>query len=170
MRHLLKQFAQREAHPVVQFLKYSIAGGVATAVDVLIFYVLSWKVLPALQADDGLVRLLRDWCGLDLAILPVAEAVRARHFVINRVITYFFSNLTAYFINFYWVFTPGRHRRHVEVLLFYAVSLTSLAVGTTLGWAMIHFFGLSTTTSYLGNLVASLAINYVCRKYLVFKG
>ena len=30
MKHILKQFFQREAHPIIQFIKYGIAGGLAT--------------------------------------------------------------------------------------------------------------------------------------------
>jgi putative flippase GtrA len=58
MKRILKQFFQREAHPVVQFIKYGLAGGLATVVDVLVFYFLSWKVFPALTADDAVVKLL----------------------------------------------------------------------------------------------------------------
>lgn len=164
IKALFRQFTQREAHPLVQFVKYGIAGGIATLVDMAIFYFLSWQVLQALNADDIVVRLLH------LDVPAIDNALRSRNFVINSGIAFIFSNLTAYFINFHWVFHPGRHSRHVEVALFYAVSLVSVFIGVGLGWGMIHFFQLSTTSSFLGKMFASLMINYVCRKYIIFKG
>lgn len=163
MKSILKQFTQREAHPLIQFIKYGICGVAATAVDVLFFYALSWKVFQALSPDDMVVRVL----GLEAPAID--EAVRSRHFVINSALAFVFSNLTAYLLNFFWVFHPGRHKRHVEIALFYLVSITSIALGTGLGWAMISFLGLTTTASYLGKLIASLMINFAGRKFLVFE-
>jgi putative flippase GtrA len=164
MKHLLKQFLQRDAHPAIQFIKYGIAGGLATAVDVVLFYFLAWKVIPALGDDDIVVRLL------GITVTAIDEAVRSRNYLINKCITFMFSNLTAYLVNIFWVFKPGRHKRWVEVSLFYVVSIVSFAIGTALGWVMIAVFGLSTTFAYVANLVASVMINYVCRKFIIFKG
>ncbi|MFA6030470.1 MAG: GtrA family protein [Elusimicrobiota bacterium] len=164
MKRILVQFTRRDAHPVVQFVKYAIAGGVATAVDVLVFYLCAIVLLPALTPDDPVARLL----GLQLA--PLLESVRSDHYVWDKVIAFLFSNLTAYVANVLWVFTPGRHSRVLEFTLFFLVSATSFVLGTALGWVLISGLGLPTTYAYLANGVASLAINYVCRKYVVFKG
>lgn len=164
MKHILKQFLQREAHPFIQFIKYGIAGCIATAVDVLVFYTLSWKVIPALRPDDPVVQLL------GLSVTAIDEVVRSQHYIINRAITFLFSNLTAYLVNVAWVFKPGRHKWWLEFTLFYVVSIVSFAIGTFVGWLIIRAFGLSTTVAYLANMIASLMINYVCRKYFVFKG
>jgi putative flippase GtrA len=164
MKHILKQFFQREAHPVVQFIKYGIAGGLATAVDISVFYFLSWKVFPALTADDAVVRML----GIPITLID--ELTRSHHYLLNKTITFFFSNLTAYIVNILWVFHPGRHKKWVEFVLFYAVSIVSFVLGTFLGWFVITFFGMTTTAAYVANLFASLMINYACRKYWVFKG
>lgn len=166
MKHILKQFAQRDAHPIIQFIKYAIAGGIATVVDVSVFYFLSWKIFPALRPDDPVAQLLTK---IGLAITPIAEALRGRHYVINRCITFLFSNFAAYIVNIYWVFEPGRHSKWVEITLFYIVSLTSYTIGVFVGWFIIKVWGLETTYAYLANVVASLAINYVCRKYIIFK-
>ena len=164
MKHILKQFFQREAHPVVQFIKYGIAGGLATVVDVSVFYFLSWKVFPALTADDAAVKLL------GIPITLVDEVTRSHRYLLNKAITFIFSNLTAYIVNILWVFHPGRHKKWVEFALFYVVSIISFCVGTFLGWFVIAFFGMTTTAAYVANLFASLMINYACRKYWVFKG
>ncbi len=164
MKHILKQFLQRDAHPVVQFIKYGIAGVMATSVDVVAFYFLAWKVIPALGQDDVVVRLL------GITVTAIEEAVRSRNYLICKCITFMFANLTAYLVNIFWVFKPGRHKLWVELVLFYSVSIVSFAIGTALGWVMIARFGLSTTSAYASNLVASVMINYACRKYIIFKG
>ncbi len=163
MSNLIQQFLRRESHPVVQFIKYGLAGGLATAVDIVVFYALSWKVLPALTSDDQVVRLL------GIGIVPVTEALRLRNYVFNRTITFIFSNFTAYIANVLWVFTPGRHSRAKEIGLFYLVSGTSYLIGTGLSAFVIHR-GATTTTGYVLNMVCSLLINYVCRKFIIFKG
>ncbi len=164
MKHILRQFFQRDAHPIVQFIKYGIAGGIATVVDVGVFYFLSWKVFPALRPDDPLVQLF------GMSVTAIDEHVRSNHYIINKAITFLFSNFTAYIVNVLWVFHPGRHSRWMEILLFYAVSIVSFTLGTFLGWLCIAAFGWSTTLAYIMNMLASLMVNYVCRKYLVFKG
>jgi putative flippase GtrA len=163
MRNVLQQFLRREAHPLVQFIKYGMAGGLATVVDIVVFYALAWLVLPALTSDDQMVRLL------NLSITPVTEAVRLRNYVFDRTITFLFSNFAAYAANVLWVFTPGRHSRTKEIALFYLVSGTSYLIGTGLSSFLIAR-GATTTTGYLVNMVSSLLINYVCRKFIVFKG
>lgn len=164
MREHLKKFLSHDAHPVLQFIKYGMAGGLATVVDILVFYTLSWLILPALTANDSLVRLL------GLSITPVTERTRVVNYVINRTITFMFSNLTAYIANVLFVFKPGRHSRAKEIGLFYLVSGISYVIGTGLSALLIKIYGVTTTTAYLVNIFASLMINYVCRKFLIFKG
>ena len=53
---------------------------------------------------------------------------------------------------------------------FQVLAAVSFIAGTLLGWGLIRFFGLGTTEAYIANIVAAVLINYVCRKYLVFKG
>jgi putative flippase GtrA len=159
----IARFMSRDVHPAVQFIKYALAGGAATAVDVAAFYAAAILLMPALTPGDPAARLLR----LDLPV--IAESVRSSNYVFDRGFAFFFSNLTAYVLNMLWVFTPGRHSRFVEFWLFFAVSGASFISGTALGWFLIHTLGLPTTHAYAANVATSVAINYVCRKYLVFK-
>ncbi len=147
-----------------QFIKYSLAGALATAVDILIFYLVAITLLPSLNPGDPAARLL------GLRIAPIAESARSTHYVWGKVIAFMFSNLTAYLVNIRWVFTPGRHKRAVEIALFFAVSTTSFVLGTSLGWLLIRLAGLPTTHAYVANGLASLAINFAGRKFVVFKG
>ncbi|MBI5244492.1 MAG: GtrA family protein [Elusimicrobia bacterium] len=164
MKGILSRFAGRQAHPAIQFIKYAIAGALATVVDVAAFYAAAVMVLPALAPGDPVADLL------GLEVLPIAEALRSSRYVWDKAIAFIFSNLTAYVINILWVFTPGRHGKIVEIALFYAVSGASFAAGTGLGALLIRLTALPTTYAYLANAAASIAINYVCRKYVVFKG
>lgn len=164
MEEFLQQFLQREATPLIQFIKYAISGGVATGVDILIFYLVAWKLIPALREDDPIVTRLR------LKVKAVTEEQRSRRFIYVTLIAFFFSNMTAYLLNIFWVFEAGRHVWYVELLLFYAVSGASIFIGTAIGWVMIKWFHLSTTASYASKMIASLLINFVCRKFFVFKG
>jgi putative flippase GtrA len=162
-RRLGERCLRPDARPLIQFAKYAACGVLATAVDVLVFYLAAMALLPALTPGDPAVRLL----GWHAAAIP--ENVRSVHYVWDKVIAFLFSNLTAYVANVRWVFTGGRHRRIVEFALFFAVSAASFALGTALGWALIHWTGLPTTYAYAANAAASLAINFAARKFIVFK-
>ena len=164
MSGLWAEFAGREAGPVVQFIKYALCGGLATAVDMAVFFFMAWRILPGLRETDPLV------VRLHLRVRPVDESLRAFRFLVNTAVAFVFSNLTAYALNAAWVFTPGRHGRGVEMALFFAVSAASVAIGAAVGWALIRWAGWSTSISYGSKLVASLLVNYAGRKWFVFLG
>jgi putative flippase GtrA len=164
MHSLWKQFTGQEHTPVVQFIKYGLCGGLATGVHIGLFYISALKVLPALSAEDPVAQAL-GW-----TVGPVSDAIRARNSMIDNGIAFLFSNLTAYLLNILWVFKAGRHHWAVEIGLFYLVSGTSLVIGSSLmGW-LIHSFGMLTTLAFGANIVTSLLINFVLRKYVIFKG
>lgn len=162
MKKHIQSFLSEKDNHFVQFIKYGICGGIATGVDMVGFFLLAWFLFPALTQDDLLVRLL------NLSPEPITEALRSRNFVIDSVICFIFSNFTAYILNLLFVFKSGRHQRHVEIALFYAVSIVSLLVATFAGWVLIRVFGLSTTWSYVAKMVAALMINYAGRKIFIF--
>ncbi len=152
------------APAVIQFVKYALGGVAATSVDIAVFYFLSWLVIPALRENDPMVRLLR------LRVRPVSEAARPRRFIINTALAFCVSNFVAYLINILWVFKAGKYAWYVELAMFYAVSGISLFIGTFLGWLLIKRLHFSTTFSYVTKMISSLLINFVCRKFIIFKG
>jgi putative flippase GtrA len=164
MKKHIHFFLTNKEHPVLQFIKYGMCGGLATVVDMVVFFLFAWFVFPALTHEDLLVQLL------NLSPEPITEAVRSRNFVIDSLICFIFSNLTAYILNLLFVFKGGKHKRHVEVALFYAVSIVSLILATFVGWLLISVFGLSTTWSYVAKMIAALLINYAGRKFFIFHG
>lgn len=159
---------RRDVHPVIQFIKYGIAGGIATGVHIVCFFAASLWLFPALLPDVQPDAFLVNVFNVDMPTLE--EVVRRRNFMINNGLAFILSNLTAYLINFHWVFHPGRHRRHIEVGLFFIVSGVSLVLGVQFGVLLMKYFDMTTTFSQVGNIAASILINYVCRKYIVFKG
>lgn len=150
--------------PLVQFLKYAIAGVIANVVHIIVFHLGAWKLFPALQDGDLAVKLLK---------LPISKndnATRSRNSMISNAIAFVFANFVAYVINVYWVFEPGRYSWIVEISLFYLVSGTSVALGTVLMGLLIRRYGILTTYAFVTNIVTALMINYAMRKFFIFKG
>jgi putative flippase GtrA len=159
-----KTHLSHDAHPAVQFVKYAICGGIATATNIVIFFLLGWRLLPCLKPDEFLVRLLH------LQVPVIDDAARWKHAVAANTVAFVFSNLVAYLLNIRFVFKAGRHHRLVELGLFYAVSGVSFVVGTSLmGW-LIGQFGVGATVAFGSNIVVALLINYAMRKFVIFKG
>lgn len=163
MRHIFQQFLQREANPQIQFIKYAIAGAIATVVDMVTFSLCAWLVLPALSESEWIVKLFH------IQVPQISDQLRSWHFAGDMAIAFLFSNTTAYLIDVAWVFHPGRHSRLMEFTLFFGVSLTSSVIGTGLGWALIRWFGMGAAAAYIAKALASLAINYAGRKFFVFQ-
>jgi putative flippase GtrA len=164
MRNLLNQFTGRQHTPLVQFIKYAIAGAIATVVHITLFYFGALVLMPALTPADPVAKLLHLHVGL------VSDAVRTRNSIIDNGVAFLFSNLTAYLINIFWVFESGRHNRVHEILYFYLVSGISVFIGSSIMGFLIHHFGIMTTIAFGANVVVSLLINYALRKYFIFKG
>jgi putative flippase GtrA len=150
--------------PVIQFVKYALCGGFATAVDIAVFFTMAWVVLPALREDDPLAR----WIGG--RIRPVDERRRPTRFLVNTLAAFAVSNLVAYVLNVAWVFEPGRHSRWMEIALFLSVSGVSVGVGAAVGWALIRWLRWSTTFSYAARILSALLLNFAGRKWFVFQG
>lgn len=179
MKHILLQFKGNENHtPFIQFVKYGIAGVIATTVHIALFYWMALNVLPALDPGEvqKVVNFLPDLHHyplinslLNLDLPTVSQGVRARNAMIDNTVAFLFSNLTAYGINIIWVFERGRHHPALEFIFFYAVSGVSILIGTSLMGFMIHRFGIDTSLAFGANVVVSLVINFFLRKYVIFK-
>ena len=160
----LSDFLSHDASPLAQFIKYALAGGVATATHILTFFLIGFFLFPCVNKDDILVRLFR------LRAPEVDEAKRARYAVFSNICAFFVSNTVCYIINRLYVFQPGRHSIVVEFILFLAVSAVSMAIGTTVMGELIKRLRVQTTYAFGANILSSLAINYVLRKFFVFNG
>lgn len=151
-----------------QFVKYAIVGAIATAVNAAVFFVAAYTLFPCLTADDKVVTLLSKFVEFELP--EMSDAVRSINALVCNAIAFVFSNTVCYLLNRLFVFKPGRHGVAVEALLFFAVSGLSFAAGSAGQTALIAWAGLSTSIAFAAFLVASLAFNFVLRKFVVFKG
>jgi putative flippase GtrA len=128
------------------------------------FFLVGFLLFPCVTPEDPLVKLF------GLHAPDVVDELRARYALYSNVVAFFVSNTVCYLANRWFVFKPGRHHVVIEFLLFLAVSAVSMAVGTTLMVVLIRRFGMQTTYAFGANILSSLAINYVMRKFFVFKG
>lgn len=167
MKKHIHFFLTDKDNPLLQFIKYGMCGGIATVVDMAVFFLFAWLVFPALTESDPFAKLLDifDW-----DIRMVSETVHLRNYWIDKVVCFIFSNLTAYVLNVLFVFKAGKHKRHHELMLFYAVSTVAFFLGTIAGDLLIRFCGFETTYSYGAAMVASVLVNYAGRKLFIFHG
>ena len=149
---------------IIQFIKYALAGGVAAVTHILVFHAVAWKLFPALQERDFVVRYL------DLDIGELDDTKRARNSMYSNVIAFLVSNMVAYILNIIWVFKAGKYNIFVEIILFYCVSGISMVLGTVLMGILIKRFGMLTTYAFFSNMVTAVMINYAVRKYFIFYG
>jgi putative flippase GtrA len=105
-----------------------------------------------------------------VSIRPLDDSTRSRNSMRGNALAFVVSNFVAYLINVYWVFVPGRHHWLAEIALFYIVSGVSLVLGTALMGFLIRRFGILTTYAFGSNIFTALMINYVMRKFFIFKG
>ena len=159
-----KTFISPGSGLAVQFVKYAICGGLATAVNIAIFFLLGWLLLPCLKPDEFLVRVLH------LRVQAIDNALRWQHAVVANTIAFLISNFAAYILNIRFVFQPGRHHWLLELGLFYAVSGVSFLIGTALMGCLIAQFGTTTALAFVSNMVVALLINFAMRKFVIFNG
>ena len=160
----IKKHLSHEAHPVVQFIKYGIVGGMSTAVHIVTFFICGWFLLPCLSQGDIVLKLF----GLTAPV--ISEATRAWHAGVCNAVAFVFSNVFCYILNRLVVFKPGRHHWVLEFLLFFGGSAVSMAIGTVIQTFLISHYGIQTTLAFGANIVCSLLINYAMRKFVIFKG
>jgi len=154
---------ERFSKIAVQYFKYSLMGGVAFLVHLFIFYLFSAFIFPALNPGDLVVRLI----GLPAALID--DMLRAKNSMINNLVAFLFSNMTAYLLNIRWVFKSGRHHRLLEIAFFYAVSGVSVGAGSVLMGFIINRYGTDTSLAFGANIITTGTINFLMRKFFIFK-
>jgi len=149
-----------------QLIKYALCGGVAVLVDVSVFYLLAWLVLPCLKSGDPVVKIL-EFLGFTVRTAEPDELIR--NFWIIKLICFIAANTTVYILNIIYVFERGRHRTHTEIMLFFSITLVIFLSGTWLGAFLIGPAGWHITYTYVFVLSLSVIANYLSRKFVVFK-
>ena len=147
-----------------QIFKYGVIGVLATAVNLVVAELCAAYVWPCLGPDDLFVK----YCGFASAAVP--DAARALLAVYCNLVGFFVANVLCWLLNRKFVFTPGRHGWLVEYALFLAGSGFAILCGSAGIWALVRYQGMQTTYSFVVNVMVSVAVNFVVRKFFVFKG
>ncbi len=153
---LFARLASRDAHPFVQLVKYGLCGIAATIAHQSIFFALSYTIIPA---GDGMM----------VDGLPITNETRYWNGVVNNAIAFFPVVVFVYALNVRWVFSPGRHSRTKEFLLFTGVAAIGNAAGIVGGPMLIKWFGIPTWMAQGTFVVTSFLVNFLCRKFLIFQ-
>jgi putative flippase GtrA len=162
----LHDYLSRKDCPYTQFAKYVLSGGVAVGVDVLLFYLMAWLVLPCLKPGDPVLQLIEMF---GFSVRPADPDTLVRNYWIIKVCCFIAANTAVYILNVLYVFEGGRHRRHHEVSLFFAISLAVFLLGTWAATLLIDQAGWHITYTYVFILSLSVLANYTLRKFVVFK-
>ncbi len=157
---MCKRFAQL----FWQVFKYGIIGVLSTLLMMLVFYTLAATLLPCLGQDDVAVKYL------DFPAASVSDATRAYRFAVANVIGFVFSNVFCWVLNRRYVFKPGKFAWWQELGLFMGVSALAMVIATGLSAFLISRFGLMTTFGFGIEVVVSFALNFLFRKFFIFKG
>ena len=88
-----EKFKGVRAEPLVQFVKYGIAGGLATFVHMVVFHLIAWKIFPALQETDFLIQFF------GLTVQEVDVATRSINSMLSNGVAFVCSNMVAYIVN-----------------------------------------------------------------------
>ncbi len=150
---LWKSLHMKEAPWLIQFGKYGVCG------------------VAAVVAHTGTVWLIdRHWIAFTNQMAPdIEDTARSNRQILANLIAFPIGNAVAYASNALWVFTGGRHHRVREFLYFTLISFVSFLAGV-LGGPIFVRLGLDPRLAQLGLILTSALVNYVCRKFLVFKG
>ncbi len=152
-REILAYVNSRDAHPLIQFAKYGMCGVAAVVAHNATAYVLGYTVLP--------------FVGEGAASLTDTE--KSNYQIMANLLAFPAGNVVAYATNALWVFHGGRHSRWREFLIFTAISLFSFLVGL-FGGPILTRYGLHPHFAQIGLIITSTLVNFVCRKFIVFKG
>lgn len=162
----IHSFLKRKECPYFQFLKYVMCGGVSVLVDQVTFYVLAWRVWPCLGIMDPVAKVL---LRAGVALVEVAESDRQRNYWLAKIACFIVSNAVVYLLNVLFVFRGGRHRRSLEILLFFGFSFVQV-LNIWFGSVLIGRFGWEVTYANLLTLVLGAITNYCARKKIIFNG
>jgi putative flippase GtrA len=144
----------REVPGLIQFGKYALCGVIATLVHITIVYSIGLTLNPAIGEH-------------------IPKELKETRTMWNNTAGFFLSGVVAYLLNVAFVFTPGRHGKRKEIGLFYLISAIAFFAG--LFAIPLIFQAVDTNKNIehyanLGFIVSSALVNFVCRKFIVFKG
>ena len=154
---IIHRIREHNVPGLVQFAVYGVFGTLSTVIYTGVSLFLSYKVIPAIG-------------GMIVNGAPITDSHRAKNALINNCIAFLIANVFAYTTNVLFVFKQGLHGPVVEFLLFTAGSGTSFLLSQFAGPYLIKRYGMRTQMALVTNVIASMLMNFVIRKFIVFKG
>ena len=155
----LRRFLSHDSGPFAQFVKYGAIGVASTLVQMAVFYLLASTACRCLGPDDWAVK----WLGLP-------HVVRGFRFAVDTVIGFSVANVFCWLMNRAFVFRPGRFVWYKEFGMFFGAAAGAMAIATGLSWILINWGGLQTTVAVVIEVTVSFIVNFVARKFFIFKG
>lgn len=165
---MLRKILSHDAGPFWQFAKYGLVGVMATFVQTAVFYVLASTCLKCLGQDDWAVSLL----GLPAASFTGEEPWYASRGAIASAATsvgFVIANVFCWLMNRAFVFRPGKFRWYVEFGMFFGAASFATLIALGIMKLLIDRFGMMTTLAVAFEIAVSFLVNFVLRKYFIFK-
>ncbi|MCF6313143.1 MAG: GtrA family protein [Verrucomicrobiales bacterium] len=157
---VVKHVLSHDAHPLIQFGKYVTCGVMAVMIHLSVTYTLGLTIFPAIGQH-------------------LSDHVKEINGYINNTIAFFISGCVVYWLNIKFVFKSGKHHVFLEIFLFFAVSALPLAAGLGMNWFIFHNtplleqWEIAEYVEHIANfgfVLASALVNFVARKFIIFKG
>ena len=159
-----RRFLSNDSGPFAQFVKYGAIGVAATLVQMTVFYVLASTCCRCLGANDWAV----EWFGLPS--VELSRLVRGFRFAVDTAIGFSIANVFCWLMNRAFVFRPGKFSWYKEFGMFFGAAAGAMALATGISWVLINWVGLQTTAAVVIEVVVSFVVNFVARKFFIFKG
>lgn len=157
LKVILARIRERNVPALVQFGVYGLCGGLATFAYSSILFTLSKTLIPAYE-------------GMTVHGHLITDKERAYYFFINSCIAFAIANVVGYVTNVMFVFKSGRHHRVLEFFYFTFFNLISFGISQIVGKQMIKGYGMPTNVTILITVLTAVMLNFVLRKFFVFKG
>ncbi len=159
-----RRFLSHDSGPFAQFVKYGAIGVASTIVQMVVFYFLASTICMCLGPDDWAVKLL------GLPAVDVPHAIRGFRFAVDTALGFTVANVFCWLMNRAFVFRPGKFAWYKEFAMFFGAAACAMGLATGLSWLLINFLGLQTTIAMLIEVVVSFLVNFIARKFFIFKG
>ena len=160
----LRRFLSHDSGPFAQFVKYGAIGVAATIVQMTVFYLLASTICRCLGPDDWAVK----WFGLPA--VELSRFVRGLRFAVDTALGFTVANVFCWLMNRAFVFRPGKFVWYKEFGMFFGAATGAMVLATGLAWVLINWIGLQTTAAVIIEVVVSFLVNFVARKFFIFKG
>ena len=103
-------------------------------------------------------------------VKPMAKAGTYRGKVIATAAGFSVANVFCWLMNRAFVFRPGKFAWHVEFALFYGAAALATLIALVVQSALIRFAGMTTSFAAILEIVVSFFVNFVTRRFFIFKG